>query len=122
MTDIQSRKDIELLMQEFYTSLLKDDSISYIFTDVAKIDLEDHLPTICDFWETILLKSTVYKKDVLEVHVNLNDMEKLTKEHFHTWLHHFNSTVDHHFFGIKADLIKMRAQSIAIVMQTKLHK
>lgn len=121
MADIESRKDIEVLMQEFYQTLLKDHSISYIFTDIARINLEEHLPVICDFWESILLQSKVYRKDILEIHINLNEKEKLTKEHFDRWLHHFYTTVDKHFIGLKADLIKMRAQSIATVMQTKLH-
>jgi hypothetical protein len=51
MNDIKSRADLELLMDSFYHKLLNDDSIDYIFTDVAQIDIDSHLPVIVDFWE-----------------------------------------------------------------------
>ena len=47
--DIASREDIELLMNTFYSRLLSDERINYIFTDVAKIDIEKHLPVIVGF-------------------------------------------------------------------------
>jgi hemoglobin len=48
--DIENREDLLLLMQEFYKKLLTDDSINYLFIDVAKIDLPHHLPILVDFW------------------------------------------------------------------------
>ena len=42
--DITNREDLLLLMQEFYKKLLTDDSINYLFTDIAKINLSHHLP------------------------------------------------------------------------------
>ena len=33
--DITNREDLLLLVQEFYVKLLADDSINYLFTDVA---------------------------------------------------------------------------------------
>ncbi len=53
--DIATRGDIELLMNTFYERLLADENISYIFTDVAKLDIKTHIPVIADFWETVLL-------------------------------------------------------------------
>lgn len=37
--DISTRGDIELLMNVFYERLLGDDRISYIFTDVVRLDI-----------------------------------------------------------------------------------
>ena len=54
MRDIQTREDLHLLMSEFYKKLLADDKISFIFTEVAQIDLEPHLWELVDFWEQIL--------------------------------------------------------------------
>ena len=70
--DISSRKDIELLMKNFYDKVKKDDTIGPIFNDVAKVNWEHHIPIICDFWETILLDSASYRDNVMEVHLNLN--------------------------------------------------
>lgn len=120
MTDIQTRADLELLMQRFYDRLLTDDSINYIFTDVAKIDLPQHLPHIVDFWELSIFHTGNYKKNVMKVHLNLNEIERLTGTHFQTWLSHFNASVDENFSGNNAELIKTRALSIATVMQIKI--
>lgn len=121
MTDIQNRKDLELLMADFYARLLADDAINYIFTDVAKIDLPEHLPHIVDFWELSILHSGNYKKNVLQVHLDLDNKETLTGTHFQTWLKHFDAAVDQNFSGANAETIKTRALSIATVMQIKLH-
>ncbi len=119
MTDIQTRAHIELLMQEFYNRLLADPSISYIFTDVAKIDLPSHLPHLADFWQQTLFHTGGYRKNVMQLHLDLNAKEKLTNTHFDTWLSHFNGTVDTLFKGEIAELAKTRALSIATIMKIK---
>ncbi|MBY8962847.1 group III truncated hemoglobin [Flavobacterium sp. D11R37] len=120
MKDIQNREDILLLMREFYNRLLADPAISYIFTDIAKIDLEAHLPHLTDFWEQTLFYTGGYKKNVLQLHLDLNAKEKLTDTHFKTWLNHFHKTIDKNFAGENAERMKSRAESIATVMKTKI--
>lgn len=109
-----------MLMEIFYKRLLEDETVNFIFTDVAKIHLESHLPHIVDFWEQNLLGTGNYKNNVLQIHKNLNDKEKLTSSHFKTWLMHFNQTADHYFAGPTTEKMKTRALSIATVMQIKL--
>jgi len=120
MKDIESRQDLELLMHTFYQKLLKDEDINYIFTDIAKIDLEHHLPIITDFWEQNILNTGSYKNNVLQIHQDLNTKIKLSEEHFSIWLRYFEETVDVFFSGEKANNIKTRALSIATVMKIKL--
>lgn len=122
MTDIQNRKDLELLMEQFYAQLLADDAISYVFTDVAQIDLPEHLPHIVDFWESVVLHTGNYQKNVLQVHLDLNQKENLTSEHFKVWLDHLHQTVDQNFAGTNAENLKTRSLSIATVMQLKMQK
>jgi hemoglobin len=50
-------------------------------------------------------------------HRSLNEMVKLTPEHFDRWLLLFKSTIDENFEGEKAELAKQRAISIATIMQ-----
>ena len=119
MKDICNRKDLELLMKLFYQRLLNDNSINYLFTEVAKIDLHTHLPHIVNFWEQSLFNSAVYKNNVMQIHLDLNIKEKLTP-HFESWLKHFNNIVDEHFEGLNADKIKTRALSIATIMKIKM--
>jgi hemoglobin len=120
MSDIQTRADIELLMEFFYAKLLADNAIGYIFTDVAQIDLEQHLPHIIDFWEQTVLHSGNYRKNVLQIHLDLNAKEPLSKNHFEIWLDHFNATIDENFKGANCEIMKTRALSVANVMQIKL--
>lgn len=120
--DIETRADVEQLIQSFYEKALIDEQIGFIFTDIAKIDLESHLPHLFDFWENILLKPNGYKRNVLKVHLDLNEKSQLSSAHFERWLDLFSATVDELFEGITANNAKNKALSIATVMQTKLHR
>ncbi|RZJ31253.1 MAG: group III truncated hemoglobin [Flavobacterium sp.] len=120
MKDITSRNDLEMLMADFYSRLLQDNSINYIFTDVAKIDLPQHLPHIVDFWEQNILHQGSYRKNVLKIHLDLNDLTALLPAHFETWLSHLYQTIDTHFAGANSELMKTRAMSVATVMQIKM--
>lgn len=118
--DISGREDILQLMKLFYSKLLADDSISYLFTEVAKIDLLPHLDTLVDFWDNILFQNDVYRKNAMQPHLTLHHQSPLHKKHFETWLRYFNQSVDELFEGEKAFLAKERALSIATVMQIKI--
>lgn len=119
-TDIQSRKDIEILISAFYQKLLVDEEVGFIFTKVAKINLEEHLPILCDFWEGILFQTTKYKRNTMQAHLDLHQKHQLTKSHFERWLQLFGVTIDELFVGQKAHQAKVRALSIATVIQMKI--
>ena len=122
MNDIETKQDLEFLLSKFYSKLLSDETISYIFTDVAKINLESHLPKIIDFWNLSLFGKGDYSNNVMKIHLYLNAEENLNENHFKTWLNTFNLTVDENFSGKNAEIIKTKALSIATVMQIKIHK
>lgn len=119
-TDIASRDDIEQLIALFYKKLLADDSISHFFIDVVKIDLEQHLPVLADFWEMILFQKDKYRNNPMALHVALHKRSPIEPHHFETWLKYFSGTVNELFEGPVADTAKQRAESIAAVMQAKL--
>lgn len=114
--DIQSRADIEKLMTEFYEKVKKDDTIGYIFNDIARVNWEHHIPIICDFWETLLLDAGSYRNNAMAVHYSLNRKEPFEEKHFDRWLHLFNETVDELFSGKIASMAKTKAKSIASLM------
>ena len=120
MQDIQNQADLYLLVNEFYKKLLSDDSISYIFTDVVKINIEEHLPILVIFWSQALLGTGGYIKNLTQIHLDINDKERLTPQLFKIWLNHFYTTVDKNFKGEKAAQIKTQALSIATIMQIKI--
>ncbi len=114
--DIEDRNDIDQLMLRFYSRVMADETIGWIFTDVAKLDLDRHLPVIGDFWETIVFQTGVYVKhgrNPLEVHGELNEKTPLLPEHFERWLEIFTEITDDMFAGERADFIKLRAAAIA---------
>lgn len=118
--DIQSRKDIELLINSFYEKVKKDDTIGFIFNDIAHINWEQHLPIMYDFWETLLLDASSYSKNAMEVHYTLNRKIRLEERHFQRWLQLFFETVDDLFTGNAATKAKTKAKSIAGLMQYKM--
>ena len=122
MKDIQNQEDLYLLVKDFYKKLLSDNSISYIFTDVVKIKIEEHLPILVTFWSQAILGTGGYVKNLTQIHLDIHKKEPLTPELFTIWLNHFYNSVDENFKGEKAEQIKTQAISIATVMQIKIAK
>ena len=125
MRDIENRTDIDNLMKKFYQSAINDEKIGYIFTDVAKLDLDKHLPIIGDFWESLLLGGKNYQmhgRNPLQIHAELNEKTPLKSEHFRRWLEIFRATIDEMFAGTRADFAKSRAEAIANRMQNFVRK
>ena len=120
IADLENREDIKQLVDAFYIKVLKNETIGFIFNDVAKINLELHMPKMYDFWETTLFHKAIYKGNPMVIHTDLNKKSPLKKSHFDEWLKLFNETVDELFHGEKAELAKTRALSIATVMQIKI--
>lgn len=121
MNDIENREDILLIIREFYDKLLTDESISFYFTKITNIDrhLEDHFEILATFWEQSLFMKGGYFNNMFQIHKDLNDKHSFKKEHYETWLKHFNTTIDSLFQGKNAEQMKTNALSMATVMQFK---
>ncbi len=121
MSDIANRADIYNLVKQFYSKLLVDTDLKHFFEDIDTEDkLEKHLQILVDFWEHQLFYSGTYKRNALQPHLDLHHKKPFTKQHFVRWLKLFTETVDKHYNGIKAHQAKIKAQSIATVMQIKI--
>jgi len=120
MNDIQNLDDLYQLVDEFYKRLLNDDAISYIFTDVVKIKIEEHLPILVTFWSQAILGTGGYTNNLTQIHLEVNRKEQLTPELFKIWLNHFDSSVNELFCGSNAEKIKTNALNIATVLQIKI--
>ncbi len=118
-TDIRNRKDIEKLVNAFYNKVKTDDVIGYLFTEVAKVDWEAHLPKMYNFWENILFCTANYNGNPMMKHKELHEKSPMTQEHFQHWISLFTATVDKLFEGPKAEEIKNRAMNIASLMMYK---
>lgn len=109
MADIETRADCERLVRAFYGRALTDPIIGFLFTDVAELDLEEHVPRITDFWETVLLGGLAYRGGVFGPHARLHAKAGLRPGHFARWLALWTETVDALFAGARADQAKAHA-------------
>jgi hemoglobin len=119
--DIETRDDLEKLLWDFYSKAFKDELIGRFFTEVVPLDLETHIPVIADFWEAIVFNTHGYRKNVMEVHQHIHNLSNIKKEHLDRWVKLFTQTIEDHFEGNKAELMKQRAKSVATLMDIKLN-
>ena len=120
MHDIATREDIIHLLQAFYHKALQDNVIGFFFTQVVPLNMQEHIPLIADFWESILLDNPAYKGDPMQVHRHIHQLHAFEHRHFDRWVQLFCSTVDELFSGSVAEKAKQRATSIATVMKIKI--
>jgi len=121
MTDIMNRSDLEQLIETFYGRVFADEEIGLIFTLVARVTPETHFPLMADFWETVLFAKNRYHGNVIQKHVELHLRHALEPHHFARWVVLFCQTVDELFVGPIAEAAKIRAQSMAMVLQVKIN-
>jgi hemoglobin len=118
--DIETRADCERLVRAFYGRALEDPIIGWIFVDVAKLDLEAHVPVIASFWETMLLGGQSYSGGAFKPHADLHAKVGLRSGHFERWLVLWRTTVDEMFAGERAELAKTHAARVARAFQGRL--
>ena len=111
--DIETRADCERLVRAFYGRAMRDPIIGFIFTDVAKLDLEAHVPEITSFWETVLLGTQTYRGGAFAPHAALHRKVGLRAGHFAQWLHLWTTTLDELFAGPRAEQAKAHAVRVA---------
>ena len=120
MSDIETRADCERLVRTFYGRALADPFIGFIFTDVARLDLEEHVPRITSFWETVLLGAQSYRGGAFGPHVDVHAKVRLREGHFERWLQLWFGTVDELFAGERANLAKVHALRVARAFHQRL--
>lgn len=112
-TDILTRKEVKILVDAFYDKVNADTLLGPVFSHV---NWPAHLPTMYDFWSSILFGDQSYRGNPFERHLHLN----IERTHFSRWLMLFHETVDEQFAGEKAEEAKARASAIANIFQHKL--
>ncbi len=118
--DITTRADCEALVRAFYAKALDDTMIGYLFTDIAKLDLEAHVPEITSFWETVLLGAKSYAGGAFGPHLRLHQKSPIRSGHFERWLALWQETVDELFAGPTAELAKSHALRVARAFHARL--
>lgn len=116
LPDLETEADIVRLVDAFYARVDADDLLRPVFNDVAQVDWAHHLPTLYDFWSSVLLGTSRYKGRPFAKHFPL----PLTPAHFRQWLALFHASVDELFAGPKAADAKARAASIGAMFEHRM--
>lgn len=117
---LDSPEAIKRLVDSFYEKIQIDPLLSPIFTEVAQVDWEKHLPKMYAFWESIILGNNAYDGNPFRPHLAVNQKHTLTIDHFERWLALFSETLTEHFTGDTAEQVRQRATQIALVWNNKL--
>ena len=120
MKKLESRNDIEFLVNAFYDKVSKDEKIGFFFNDVAKVDWSHHLPKMYSFWESLLFGEASYKGNPMGMNFPVNEKVAIEKPHFAHWIKLWTETVEENFEGEKAEAAVYKASNIANLMAYKM--
>lgn len=84
-----TKKHIKNLVFHFYQQVQTDPLLGPIFNDIAKVDWNHHIPLICQFWNSIMLKTKEYHGNAYRKHLELGKKIALNEVHFARWLQLF---------------------------------
>ena len=111
--DLATRADIEKLMRSFYEQALRDPMLGVKFAD---IDMDEHIATIVDFWQSTSIGGATYAGSPFAPHKPLG----LQQVHFDRWLALFEATLRERFQGPIADQIWQKANNVANMLRFQL--
>lgn len=115
-TEINSRKEIDILVRRFYAKVRDHEMLGPIFNGIID-DWDHHLIHLSDFWEMILLNSGpgAGKFNPAKVHREVDDKvgNSIDQVHFGNWLQLWFQTIEEHFEGKNAEYAKEHARRMA---------
>ncbi|HRN47587.1 MAG TPA: group III truncated hemoglobin [Niabella sp.] len=117
--DLSCRSDIEKLVNFFFKKLKEDKFLGDYFSH-PDIDETQFVAKMYSFWENVIFYTGNYEGHPMETHKKLHEKNPLTKNHFKKYLDIFSETVDEFFEGENAQIIKVKANNIGVVMQIKI--
>jgi len=116
LTNEVTKDNLNKLVVNFYTKVMKDDLIGPIFIDTLGEDLNSvkwkvHLRLITNFWAAIALGDTNYNSTPFAPHIPLK--ERLSVAAFDRWLQLFFETLNSIYEPALAQQFLARAKNIA---------
>ncbi|MGB0882674.1 MAG: group III truncated hemoglobin [Vicingaceae bacterium] len=116
MKEIESRADVEKLVNIFYAKIRKDDLLGPIFNKhIPEDKWPSHLSKLADFWETNLFGIAKFKGSPSQKHVEVDRGldYKVEQTHFGQWLNLWFQTIDELFVGERAVKAKEASRRMA---------
>ncbi len=110
---IESREDVSLLVNTFYSKVRKEPLLGPIFNRIIT-DWETHLELLTDFWETNLFFKRKYLGNPMHAHIEVDKKlgGTINEIHFGTWINLWHETIDELFEGETATIAKSRARNM----------
>ena len=118
--DVLSRKDLEKVLELFFEKIKEDETIHHFFFEVVKVEWDQHMVQMCDFWENVLFYSGNYQGNPIETHKRINEIRKTENIHFQKWMELFFSSLDSLYKGSNVQKMKDHSEQIVRVMMTKI--
>ena len=119
--NLEVTEDIAILVEDFYEKVFVDETIRNIFTDFMNVRSETHFPIMIKFWETVFFTKNACDDNIIMKHINNHKLAfPLKALHFDKWIELFFETIDENFKGKITEVAKIRAKSMAMVLQMKI--
>lgn len=120
MNDINNRKDIEQLVDDFYEKVHNEPHLAPVFI-MPPEQFDRHIIRVVNFWENWLFQTGSYQGGMMWTHLQKHQEYPLTTDLFERWLALWFMTVDELFTGEKADFVKKKALEIGEMMNARLN-
>ncbi|MCA0430343.1 MAG: group III truncated hemoglobin [Bacteroidetes bacterium] len=114
--EIVYRKDVEHLVNTFYSKIRTDELLGPIFNNqIPENNWPAHLQNLADFWETNLFGTPKFKGNPTQAHVNVDKKinHTISQVHFGKWLQLWFETIDENFSGDNAQRAKNSARKMS---------
>jgi hemoglobin len=118
--DLDAPEAIDALVERFYARVLRDPLLAPLFTEVAAIDLDHHLPLIKAYWRKMLLGDPGYSRHMMAKHRAVDARRPLEARHYERWLSLFEAALDEGARGPLTERARVLARRIARNMRRNL--
>jgi len=108
-----TKAHIKKLVIHFYLRVQKDELLGPIFNEIAQVDWDHHIPLLCQFWNSIMLKTNEYHGNAYMKHLMLGKQIEIQEHHFTRWLDLFHQEAIMHLPDNAAKEIKEKSSVIA---------
>lgn len=108
-----TKEHIRCLVNHFYQKVQQDELLGPVFNKVVRVNWDEHIPLLCQFWNSVMLKTNEYHGNAYQKHVELKKLTTLNEEQVQRWLFLFNQEAINHLPNEAAHAIISKAALIA---------
>jgi hemoglobin len=120
--DIESKEDIQKLIDLFYQKVRSDKELSIFFEVMEPENWKRHITLMCGFWENILFYAGTYSGNPMYLHKHIHHLRILERVHFHKWVQLYAETCHELYSGKNTEMAIHKAEKIASIMENTIHE